>query len=142
MTLFADPLKVGVREPGHPLGSNLGTAVVAQTKTIQAATLAAVSATFYLPANSQIVNIYGDSTVAWTATTASLTVGTAAAGTQYVTGFDVKTVTRGPTAAFTAAQLNAMSNIGANTTLVATVTSTVENATGTTIVTVLYIPGS
>lgn len=65
--------------------------------------------TFTIPKNSRILNIWVDTTAAWAPSgTASCTVGITAGGTEYVSGFDVKTITRGPTAAFTAAQLGAM----------------------------------
>lgn len=118
-------------------GSDRGFAVLSQTVTLQAATAANVDATITLPANGRIHDILVDSTVAWTATTASLTVGRTAGGTDYVTGMDVKTITRGPTAAFTAAQLAAM-DYTTNTSLVIRVASTGANATGTTRVTVRY----
>ena len=106
--------------------------------TLQAASVGAVSSTIVLPKNSQIIAIYADTTVAWTASGAvNLTAGTAAAGTQYITAVDLKTVTRGnPT--LTAAQLLAMNNIGTNTSLVLTATTASgANAVGTTLVTVL-----
>ncbi len=108
-----------------------------KTITLQAATLASVDGTFTVPKNSRIVEIIADTTVAWTAATASLTVGTTAGGTQYATGFDVKTITRGPTAAYTAAQLSALDNVTTNTTVYCRVASTTPNATGTTKVTLL-----
>jgi Tfp pilus assembly protein PilW len=69
-----------------------------------------VDLTFTIPKNSRILGFTVDTTTAWAngAGTATCTIGTTAGGTQYVTGFDVKTVTRGPTAAYTAAQLGAM----------------------------------
>jgi hypothetical protein len=125
--------------PSEPIGalSDAGSVVLAQTITLQAATAANVDGQFVLPANARIIEFNGDSTVAWTATTASLTIGKTAGGTDYVTGFDVKTVTRGPTAALTATQL-ANCDIGANTTVYVRVASTGANTTGTTRVTVRY----
>jgi len=65
--------------------------------------------TFTIPKNARILEFSIDTTVAWAPSgTASCTVGVTAGGTEYVTGFDVKTITRGPTAAFTAAQLGAL----------------------------------
>lgn len=122
-------------------GSDVGYAVFSKQITLQAATVAAVNGTITLPVGAQIVDILVDSTVAWTATGAvTFTAGTAAAGTQYVTSIDLKTVTRG-SITFTAAQLAAMNNIGSNTSFVCTATTASgQNATGTTIVTVLYAP--
>lgn len=112
-----------------------------QVATLQAATVTNVDTTITLPSGAQIVNIYVDSTVAWTATGAvTLTAGITAGGTEYITSVDLKTVTRGaPT--LTAAQLSAMQNIGNNTALVLRANSASgANATGTTKVTVLYAP--
>ena len=123
--------------------TNVGYAVFTQTGTLQAASAAAVDLTFTLPSGSQIVAIYVDSSVAWTASgTVTFTAGTASAGTQYITSIDLKTVVRGaPT--LTAAQVGVMADISTNTTLVCTATtSTGANATGTTKVTVMYVPKS
>lgn len=106
--------------------------------TLQAATVSNVDATITLPKNAQILAIYVDSTVAWTASGAVvLTAGTTTGGTEYITSIDLKTVTRGaPT--LSAAQLLAMNNIGTNTSLVLRANSASgANATGTTIVSVL-----
>lgn len=119
-------------------GEDRGFVVLSQTITLQAATATNVDGTITLPAGSRILDIKADSSVAWTATTASLTVGRTAGGTDYVTGFDVKTITRGPTAAFTATQLGNM-DIGTNTSVVCRVASTGANAVGTTRVTVQYM---
>jgi hypothetical protein len=65
--------------------------------------------TFTIPKSTRILRFFVDTTTAWTPSgTAVCTIGTTAGGTEYVSGFDVKTITRGPTAAFTAAQLGAM----------------------------------
>ncbi len=147
-TYMQGALKSG-STPSEPSGatvvaaSDLGYATFAKSVTLQAATVAAVDGTIVLPVGAQIVGLYIDTTVAWTATGAvTFTAGTASAGTQYVTSVDLKTVTRGaPT--LTAAQLLAMNNISTNTSLVCTATTASgSNAVGTTIVTVLYIPKS
>lgn len=117
--------------------SNKNFEVYTKTITLQAASSANVDAVISIPKNTKIVNIMADTTVAWTATTASLTVGSSAGGTQYASGSDVKTITRAPTAAYTAAQLAAMDNVGANTSIHVRVASTGATAVGTTAVTVL-----
>jgi len=143
-TYMQGALKAG-SSASEPLGAtavaaaDTGYAVFSKTVTLQAATLTNVDATMALPVGAQIIGINADSTVAWTATTASLTVGLTAGGTDFVTGFDVKTITRGPTAAFTAAQLNAMQSLASgSSTLAFRVASTGANAVGTTIATVTY----
>ena len=97
------------------------------------------SGSINLPASSQIVEIYADTLTAYnSATSATLTVGTVAAGTQYVTSVNAKTGGRNTTT-HTAAQCTAMANIGTNTTLVATVTSVGQPTAGQVRVTVQYV---
>jgi hypothetical protein len=95
--------------------------------------------TLAIPTGAKILGFWIDSTAAWAPSgTASCTVGITAGGTEYVTGFDVKTITRGPTAAFTAAQLGAM-NAPASTAVVARVAvsaATSGGYAGTTLVAV------
>jgi len=131
----------------EPLGttainaSDIGYATFSKTATLQAATAATVDSTIVLPAGAQIIGIYADSSVAWTATGAvTFTAGITAGGTEYITSIDLKTVVRGaPT--LTAAQVGAMANIGTNTNLVVrATTASGSNNTGTTRVTVLFVP--
>jgi hypothetical protein len=102
-----------------------GFVVVSQTGTVTtAAAGTATSVSFTLPASSQIINFIVDMTVnevvgAGTATTIPMTIGTAAAGTQYVSSTDVFAGGR-IALTFTAAQLSAMANIGSNTAVVVT----------------------
>lgn len=95
--------------------------------------------TFVLPKNSQIVNFYIDVLTAYdSATSATLSIGSASAGTQYVGSINAKTAGRAsPT--LSAAQLLAMSNITTNTTVYATVTSVGQPAAGSVRVTVQYV---
>jgi hypothetical protein len=90
-----------------------------------------------IPVGARILSIFVDSTVAWAngVGTASCTVGITAGGTEYVTGFDVKTITRGPTAAYSAAQLGALA-VPASTSVVARVASSATATAGTSLVTV------
>lgn len=100
-----------------------GFVVVSQTTTVTtAAAGTATSATLTLPAQSQIINLIVDMVTVpsfGTATTVPATIGTAAAGTQYLSATDVSVVGR-TALAFTAAQLTSMSNIGANQSVVIT----------------------
>jgi hypothetical protein len=130
----------GAIKNGSSICDTSGSATVTSIEkvTLQAATVTNVDQTITIPKNSQILAIYADSTVAWTATGAVvLTAGITAGGTEYITTIDLKTVTRGaPT--LTAAQLLAMNNVGANTSIVFRANSASgANAVGTTIVTVL-----
>lgn len=101
---------------------------VVLTKTVTATTTAdglAVSSTLTLPANSQILDYYVDKTVAQvvgggSATTLPVTVGTVAAGTQYMSSVDLFTNVRAaPT--LTSAQVLAMADITTNQSVVMTV---------------------
>ena len=113
---------------------------VASLTTVAAGT--AVSATISIPANAQIVNFIVDMVTVpsfGTATKVDLTIGTAAAGTQYLSATDVTLVGR-TALAFTAAQLTSMSNVGNNTSVVATIDpdGTIPTTQGVFQVTVVY----
>ena len=103
--------------------TNGGYAVLMQTASITTdATGATTSATIAIPANSQILNFFIDQTQAevvggGTATKIDATIGTVAAGTQYLSATDV--IGGGRAAlTFTAAQLDAMADVGNNTNVV------------------------
>lgn len=85
--------------------------LTAPSGTTTALTLAAgtFDASMYIPTNSVITNIYSDVDVVYNqGTSAAITVGTAAGGTQYVTTLDIKTAAGRVNPTFTAAQLLAM----------------------------------
>jgi hypothetical protein len=123
-----------------------GFVVVMQTNTVTTtAAGTATSVTEVLPAGSQIINIFIDTMVdevvggAGTATAIAATVGTAAAGTQYVSSTDVFAGGRFvPT--FTTAQLAAMADIGTNINVVLTVdpNGTIVTTQGVYRLTVVY----
>ena len=122
-----------------------GYVVVSQTGTVTtAAAGTATSVSFTIPAYSQIINFIVDGVLvavpgAGTATTAPITIGTAAAGTQYLSATDA--IAGGRIAlAFTAAQTAAMASIGATTTVVATVDpdGTIVTTQGIFRVTIVY----
>jgi len=98
-----------------------------------------VSLPFYLPQGAQIVDIIADEAVAFdSATSATLSVGKTAGGTDYASGVNAKTGGRvRPT--FTAAQVASMANIGTTPAVIATVTVVGATTAGTVIVTVLYV---
>ena len=122
-----------------------GFVVMTQTTTVTtAAAGTATSATLTLPASSQIIDIIADMTVnevvgGGTATAIAMTVGTAAAGTQYVSSTDVFAGGR-IALTFTAAQLTAMSDIGSNTSVVVTLDpdGTISTTQGVIRLTVVY----
>lgn len=103
-----------------------GFVVLSQTTTVTtAAGGTATSATITLPASSQIVNFFVDmvqdeSVGGGTATQIAMTIGTAAAGTQYVSSTNIFAGGRAALS-FTAAQLAAMADIGTNQSVVITV---------------------
>lgn len=107
------------------VSTDAGDVVLAKTTTVTtAAAGTATSATITLPASAQILNFFVDTVQdeavgAGTATTIPVTVGTVAAGTQYMTAVDLIAGGRAaPT--LTTAQLAAMANIGTNTSVVIT----------------------
>jgi len=122
-----------------------GFVVMTQTTTVTTASAGtATSATLTLPASSQIIDIIADMTVnevvgGGTATAIAMTVGTAAAGTQYVSSTDVFAGGR-IALTFTAAQLTAMSDIGSNTSVVVTLdpNGTISTTQGVIRLTVVY----
>lgn len=125
--------------------TNGGYVVLSQTislTTVAAGT--AVSGSIAIPSGAQIISFEVDTLTApvaggGTATTAPITIGTAAAGTQYLSATDC--IAAGRTAlTFTAAQLTAMSNVGTNTSVYATVdpNGTISTTQGVFQVTVVY----
>ena len=122
-----------------------GYAVLEQTTTVTTvAAGTAVSATLTLPASSQIVQLYLDTMVTpvvggGTATTCPITVGTAAAGTEYLSATDA--IAGGRIAlSYTTAQCAAMADIGSNTSVVVTVdpNGTISTTQGVFRLTVVY----
>lgn len=140
-TAFSGPLATFTHEPdGTASGySDLGLCVLAQSATITQNSTTAVSATMYLPENAQILAFNIDVTTAFdSVTSATLTIGQSAAGTDYVSGVSAKTAGRAsPT--YTTTQLGNMANIGAHAAVVATVTPVGATTVGAVIVTVLYV---
>jgi hypothetical protein len=138
-TTWSGPLASGDRNAGEAGGPNLGFVVLSQTALIDFDATLVQNATFNIPAESQIVDFHVDVLTAYdSATSATLSAGTASGGTQYLSGINVKLAGRRPNA-FSAAQLAAMDDVGNNRTLVATVTSVGQPTDGQVRVTVLYV---
>jgi hypothetical protein len=103
-----------------------GFTVLIQTTTVTTvAAGTATSATLTLPASSQIISFFVDMVQdevvgGGTATAIAMTIGTAAAGTQYVSSTDIFAGGRAALT-FTAAQLAAMADIGTSQSVVITV---------------------
>ena len=122
-----------------------GYVVMSQTTTVTTASAGtATSATLTLPAYSQIIAFYLDtiqdeSVGGGTATAINATIGTAAAGTQYLSATDV--IGGGRIAlSFTTAQCAAMDGIGTNQSVVITVdpNGTISTTQGIYRLTVVY----
>ena len=122
-----------------------GYVVLSQTTTVTTVSAGtATSATLTLPAYSQIIDFYVDTIQdevvgGGTATAIAMTIGTAAAGTQYVSSTDV--IGGGRIAlTFTAAQLAAMDDIGTSQSVVITVdpNGTISTTQGIYRLTVVY----
>ena len=122
-----------------------GYVVMEQTTTVTTvAAGTAVSSTLTLPTGSQIINFFLDTMVTpvaggGTATTCPITIGTAAAGTQYLSATDA--IAGGRIAlSFTTAQCAAMADIGSNQSVVVTVdpNGTISTTQGVFRLTVVY----
>lgn len=136
-TTFSGPIRSGTVREGA--SANLGKAVLQQTGTLAFDATLVQNLTFYVPPNSRIVDVLVDVITAYdSATSATLTAGTASAGTEYVSGVNAKTAARTrPT--FSAAQLGNMNSVGSNTSVVFTVTSVGQPTAGSTRITLLYV---
>lgn len=120
-------------------GTDTGNVVLSQSLVIGFDATLVQNGTFKLPANAQIVDFNVDALTAYdSATSATLSIGTASGGTQYVSGLSVKTTGR-KSNGYSAAQLAAIANIGSSTSAVATVTSVGQPTAGSVRVTVLYV---
>jgi hypothetical protein len=132
-------LASGDKPAGSVGGSNVGLVVLSQTALVTFDTTLVQSVSINLPYGSQIVNIVADVLTQYnSATSATLSVGTAAGGTTYASGVNAKTGVR-VTPTFTAAQLAAMASIGNTAPVVATVTSVGQPTAGQVRVTVMYV---
>jgi hypothetical protein len=142
-TYFGSTLRAG----SGTLTDTVDGGFVVMTQTTTVTTIAAgtaTSATITIPASSQIIDLIVDGTVVavaggGTATEVNVTIGTAAAGTQYLSATDA--IAGGRVAlAFTAAQTAAMADVGANTSVVITADpdGTISTTQGVYRLTVVY----
>jgi hypothetical protein len=138
-THFSGPVASGDKQPGSSPGPNVGLCELVQAQTISRDATLVQTANFYLPPNSQIIDIIPDVLVAFdSATSATLTAGTVAGGPQYVSGVNAKTAGRAAPA-YSAGQLTSMASTGTNTLLAVTVTSVGQPTVGTVRVSVRYV---
>lgn len=136
-TYMTGPLQTGTGLDNT--GTNTGTVALSQTGVVSFDATLAQNLTFAIPANAQIVDFYVDVLTAYdSATSATLSAGTAAAGTQYLSAISVKTAGRRSNG-FSAAQLGNMASVGSNTSVVVTVTSVGQPTAGSVRVTMLYV---
>jgi hypothetical protein len=152
-THFSGPVIAGDLQQGETNGPNQGNVILSQSTSITQNSTTAVSSTLYIPAGSRIIGFNVDVLTAFnSATSANLTIGLAAAGTDYAGGavgganaINAKTAGRA-SITFTAAQLAAMNGVtvlgvAAPTTAPVVVTVTPSGATsaGYVVVTMLYV---
>lgn len=140
LTAFSGPVGTFTQQNDGTNHSDLGLAVLSQAVTLtQNGADTNVNAVLYLPQNAQILDFLIDDLTQWdSATSATLSIGTAAAGTQYVGSINTKTAGRqAPT--YSSAQLTAMSNITTHVGVFITVTVVGATTAGITEVTVRYV---
>lgn len=146
-THLSGPLITGDLQAGQTNGPNQGYVTLVQSTSLTQNSTTAVSSTLYIPAGSIILDFFIDVLTAFnSATSATLTVGITAAGTEYVSGVNVKAATGRIAPTYTAAQLAAMSNqtvlgVAAPTTapLVITITPVGATSAGYVNVSVQYV---
>lgn len=146
-THLSGPLITGTLQTGDTNGPNQGAVTLMQLTSITQNSTTAVSSTLYIPAGSIIVDVHVDVLTAFnSATSATLSVGLTAGGTEYVSGVNVKAATGRITPTFTAAQLAAMDGVtvlgvAAPTTapVVVTVTPVGATSAGYVFVTIFYV---
>ena len=146
-THFSGPVIAGDLQQGETNGPNQGNVILSQSTSITQNSTTAVSSTLYIPAGSRIISFNVDVLTAFnSATSATLSVGITAGGTEYVSGVNVKAATGRIVPTYTAAQLAAMDGVtvlgvAAPTTAPVVVTVTPSGATsaGYVVVTMLYV---
>lgn len=135
---FSGPVRSGTTREGAT--ANLGLCVLSQTALMTQNSTNVVDATFYLPANAQILDFNFDVLTAFnSATSATLSVGTTSGGSQYANSVDVKTATGRIAPTLTAAQLTNMSDITTNTSVIASITPVGATSAGSVRVTIIYV---
>ena len=102
-----------------------------------------VDAYFDVPKNTQITDVIVDPITAWdSATSAGLTVGSAAGGAQYSASANMKTLAARNAVAPTAAICAALASVGSNTRVYIRVAQVGNTSAGKARVTLKYIPGT
>jgi hypothetical protein len=142
-TYFGSTLRAG----SGTLTDTVDGGYVILSQTVSVTTVAAgtaVTGSVTIPASAQILSFHLDQTVdevvgGGSATAINATIGTAAAGTQYLSATNVIAGGRA-SLSYTAAQLLAMQNVGSNTGVYFTIApnGTISTTQGTYVLTVLY----
>ena len=147
-TTFSGPVKSGTIK--YNQYKNTGTTVLEQIQVVPFNTTLTSTVTNYLPFGCQLLNVTVDILVAFnSATSATLSIGKTAGGTDYVSGIDVKTAAGRIIPTFTAAQLLAMQSTtldisstitgeSACSAIVTTITSVGQPTVGSVVVTLVY----
>ena len=137
-TYMQGALKAGAGFSEAPSGLGVGFAMFTQSKTNAGVSGLVQDIAFEIPAGSQLISITPDVLTAYdSATSATLSVGTASGGTQYASGINAKTAGRAAVTV-SAAQAAAMDDVGASTAVVATITSVGQPTAGLVRVTLMY----
>lgn len=144
---FSGPVKSGTIK--YNQYKNTGTTVLKQIQAVPFNTTLTSTVTNYLPAGCQLLNIIVDVLVVFDSlTSATLSVGKTAGGTEYAANVNAKTLAR-QTPSFTAAQLLAMQSTtldvssaitgeSACSAIVTTITSVGQPTAGSVVVTLTY----
>ena len=140
-TQWTGPLAVGDRPAGTPGGSNVGFVVLSQTLTLTADSTTVQNGTFRLPRGSQIIDFKVDCRTAFNGTTPVLSAGITSGGTQYLSAIAMGTTGR-KGLALSAAQLEALQNIGDNLDVVVTITGGTASSAGVAYVEIQYVQKS
>jgi hypothetical protein len=104
-TTFSGPIKSGTNRY-NPF-QNVGTTTLTQSTAFAFTAAGTTTNTLYIPAGSKIINIFFDTTSAFTGGTGAGTVGNVASGTQYAPSTTITTGARA-TPTFTATNLTNM----------------------------------
>jgi hypothetical protein len=147
-TTFSGPVKSGTIK--YNAYKNTGTTVLKQIQAVVFNTTLTSTVTNYLPSGCQLLNVVVDVLIAFdSATSATLSVGKTAGGTEYAASVNTKAATGRITPTFTAAQLLAMQSTtldvsaaitgeSACSAIVTTVTSVGQPTAGSVVVTLIY----
>ena len=148
-TTFSGPVKSGTIK--YNQYKNTGTTVLRQVQAVPANTTALTTTiTSYVPSGCSILNIVVDTLAVYDSlTSATLSIGKTAGGTEYASGVNVKAAAGRQSPTFTAAQLLAMQSTTLDVSsvitgeapcsaIVTTVTSVGQPTAGSVVVTIQY----